>query len=274
MNRKFILSIFLIAVISASFIQMDSTNAFSFSDIFSDDFLSDESIDDSDYLYDEDYSSNGNLMNDDSNGDYANGDYSDVDYANVDYSTNTEDNSINRFFFGDTVDIYFDGQRTMVSTNLDSSIQGSASNEILNYVSNNIMNSSSNVDTIKEGVREICRNYGSPNCTVNIDSIIGEDQIPILVWAQGKSMLPTIRDGQYVLVNKTQDIHVGDIVSVNSKEYGGIMKRVDKINGNNVYLVSDNKKTYYQKVDGVTYEYKGLCTWVDISEIEGVAIQY
>ena len=198
------------------------------------------------------------------------GSINDIDYTNVDFSTNTNNDSFSRFFFGDTVDIYFDGESTSVSSNLNDE----ASNEILNYISNNIYNSSADVETMKEDIREICYSYGSTDCDINIDSIIGEDQIPFIVWAEGDSMLPTIQNGQYVLVNKTHDIHVGDIVSVDSKEYGGIMKRVDKIDGDNVHLVSDNKNVYYKTIDGVTYEYKGITTWVDISEIEGVAIQY
>ena len=200
--------------------------------------------------------------------------YNDYDYVDVNYSTNTNNDPLNRFFYGDTVDIYFDGQGTEVSNNFDSNISYALSYEVLNFVSDNINNSTMDVEEMKEGVQEICKKYGSENCTVNIDSILGQDQIPIIVWAQGASMLPTIQDGQYVLVNKTQDIHVGDIVSINSKEYGGIMKRVDKIEGDNVYVVSDNKNVYYQEIDGELYEFKGLCTWVDISEIEGVAIQY
>ena len=198
------------------------------------------------------------------------GSINDIDYTNVDFSTNTNNDPFSRFFFGDTVDIYFDGESTSVSSNLNDE----ASNEILNYISNNIYNSSADVETMKEDIREICYSYGSTDCDINIDSIIGEDQIPFIVWAEGDSMLPTIQNGQYVLVNKTHDIHVGDIVSVDSKEYGGIMKRVDKIDGDNVHLVSDNKNVYYKTIDGVTYEYKGITTWVDISEIEGVAIQY
>lgn len=200
--------------------------------------------------------------------------YDDYDYVDVNYSTNTNNNPFNRFIYGDTVDIYFDGQGTSVSNNFDSDISYNLSYEISEFVSNNLNNSTMDVDEMKDGVQKICKKYGSDNCTVNIDSIIGKDQIPIIVWAQGASMLPTIQDGQYVLVNKTQDIHVGDIVSVNSKEYGGIMKRVDKIEGDNVYLVSDNKNVYYQVVGDEVYELKGLCTWVDISEIEGVAISY
>ena len=256
MNKKFVFTILFIGILSISFIQIDSI----YGGLFDLDY---DNHDESDILQ-----GNYEINHDDE------GIYNDIDYANVDYSTNTNNDPFNRFFFGDTVDIYFDGEGTTVSTNLDSDINYQASNEILNYVSKNILNSTTDVETRKEDIREICHKYGSIDCTVNIDSIIGEDQIPFIVWAQGESMLPTIQDGQYVLINKTHDIHVGDIVSVDSKEYGGIMKRVDKINGDNVYLVSDNKNIYYKEVNGTVYEYKGLCTWVDISEIEGVAIYY
>ena len=247
LNRKFVLTILLIAIVSIIFIQMGAIAAFL-------DGGNQEDILQGDY--DINYDDEG-IIND-------------IDYTNVDFSTNTNNDSFSRFFFGDTVDIYFDGESTSVSSNLNDE----ASNEILNYISNNIYNSSADVETMKEDIREICYSYGSTDCDINIDSIIGEDQIPFIVWAEGDSMLPTIQNGQYVLVNKTHDIHVGDIVSVDSKEYGGIMKRVDKIDGDNVHLVSDNKNVYYKTIDGVTYEYKGITTWVDISEIEGVAIQY
>lgn len=247
LNRKFVLTILLIAIVSIIFIQMGAIAAFL-------DGGNQEDILQGDY--DINYDDEGSI--------------NDIDYTNVDFSTNTNNDSFSRFFFGDTVDIYFDGESTSVSSNLNDE----ASNEILNYISNNIYNSSADVETMKEDIREICYSYGSTDCDINIDSIIGEDQIPFIVWAEGDSMLPTIQNGQYVLVNKTHDIHVGDIVSVDSKEYGGIMKRVDKIDGDNVHLVSDNKNVYYKTIDGVTYEYKGITTWVDISEIEGVAIQY
>ena len=247
LNRKFVLTILLIAIVSIIFIQMGAIAAFL-------DGGNQEDILQGDY--DINYDDEGSI--------------NDIDYTNVDFSTNTNNDSFSRFFFGDTVDIYFDGESTSVSSNLNDE----ASNEILNYISNNIYNSSADVETMKEDIREICYSYGSTDCDINIDSIIGEDQIPFIVWAEGDSMLPTIQNGQYVLVNKTHDIHVGDIVSVDSKEYGRIMKRVDKIDGDNVHLVSDNKNVYYKTIDGVTYEYKGITTWVDISEIEGVAIQY
>ena len=247
MKRKSVLTILLIAIVSISFIQMGTIAAF-LDGGNQDDILQGD--------YDINYDDEGSI--------------NDIDYANVNFSSNTNDDLFSRFFFGDTVEIYFDGESTSVSSNLNDE----ASNEILNYISNNIYNSSVDVETMKEDIREICYSYGSTDCDISINSIIGEDQIPFIVWAEGESMLPTIQNGQYVLVNKTHDIHVGDIVSVDSKEYGGIMKRVDKIDGDNVHLVSDNKNVYYKTINGVTYEYRGITTWVDISEIEGVAIQY
>ena len=247
LNRQYVLTILLIAIVSISFIQMGTISAF-LDGGNQDDILQGD--------YDINYDDEGSI--------------NDIDYANVNFTSNTNDDLFSHFFFGDTVEIYFDGESTSVSSNLNEE----ASNEILNYVSNNIYNSSTDVETMKEDIREICYSYGSTDCDISINSIIGEDQIPFIVWAEGESMLPTIQNGQYVLVNKTHDIHVGDIVSVDSKEYGGIMKRVDKIDGDNVHLVSDNKNVYYKTIDGVTYEYKGITTWVDISEIEGVAIQY
>jgi signal peptidase I len=90
----------------------------------------------------------------------------------------------------------------------------------------------------------------------------------------GTSMVPTLQDGQTVLFNKTHDVHVGDIVVAESDEYGGIIKRVDEIDGNRVHLISDNKEVTYEYIDGYLYETKGITTWVDISDINGVVIDY
>jgi phage repressor protein C with HTH and peptisase S24 domain len=87
-------------------------------------------------------------------------------------------------------------------------------------------------------------------------------------------MVPTLQDGQTVLYNKTHDVHVGDIVVAESDEYGGIIKRVDAIDGNRVHLISDNKEVTYEYIDGDIYETKGITTWVDISDINGVVIDY
>ena len=112
------------------------------------------------------------------------------------------------------------------------------------------------------------------NPKIRIDSSIGEDQIPVLVYVDGTSMVPTLQDGQTVLLNKSKDVHVGDIVVAESDEYGGIIKRVGKVEGDSIYLESDNKEVRYETHGGVLYEVKGITTWVDISDINGVVIEY
>ena len=109
---------------------------------------------------------------------------------------------------------------------------------------------------------------------IKVDSSIGENQIPVIVYVDGTSMLPTLQDGQTVLINKTHDINVGDIVVAESDEYGGIIKRVDDISGDSIHLVSDNKEISYERINGILYEIKGISTWVDVSDINGVAIEY
>ena len=110
------------------------------------------------------------------------------------------------------------------------------------------------------------------NAEINIDSSIGKNQVPVSVKVSGTSMLPTLQDGQILLLNKTHDIQVGDIVVANSSEYGGIIKRVGDINGDSIYLISDNKNISYEVINGRLYEIKGITTWVDISDINGVII--
>lgn len=133
---------------------------------------------------------------------------------------------------------------------------------------------SSNVTTLKKEISQLCNEYGMENPEINVDSSIGPNQIPVMMYVDGTSMLPTLHDGQHVLVNKTHNIHVGDIVVANSKEYGGIVKRVGDIQGDSVYLISDNKEVTYEYINGVLYEKSGIKTWVNISDINGVVISY
>ena len=83
-------------------------------------------------------------------------------------------------------------------------------------------------------------------------------------------MVPTLQDGQTILVEKTKDISVNDVVVANSPEYGVIVKRVSDINGDKVHLISDNKNVEHKIGNGRIYELKGITTWVDISNIYGV----
>jgi hypothetical protein len=179
------------------------------------------------------------------------------------------------FLGNNTVDVYIDGENVSVETHTFSDIDRNGLNsEICDYTINVMNDTVSNATTLKSGIENICKQYGLDDVEVNVDSSLGPNQIPVIVYVDGTSMLPTLQDGQTVLFNKTHDIHVGDIVVADSDEYGGIIKRVEQIDGNNVHLVSDNKQVSYEYIDGVLYEVKGITTWVDISDINGVVIAY
>ena len=174
-----------------------------------------------------------------------------------------------------TVNVYIDGENVTVETNTFEDIDTHGLNEeICDYTINVMNDTTSNATTLQNGIKDICSYYGLEDVEVNVDSSIGPNQIPVLAYVDGTSMVPTLQDGQTVLLNKTHDIHVGDIVVAKSDEYGGIIKRVDQIDGNNVHLISDNKQVTYEYIDGVLYEVKGVTTWVDISDINGVVISY
>lgn len=179
------------------------------------------------------------------------------------------------FFGNDSVDVYNDGENITVETNTFSDIDKHKLNkEVCNYTLNVMNDTTTDITTYRNGIKDICRQYGLEDAELHIDSSIGPDQIPIMATVDGTSMLPTLQDGQPVLFNKTHDIHVGDIVVAESDEYGGIIKRVDKIDGNAIHLVSDNKEISYEYINGVLYEITGISTWVDISDINGVVIDY
>lgn len=179
------------------------------------------------------------------------------------------------FLGNNTVDVYNDGENVTVETTTFSDIDKHRLNkEICNYTLDVMNNTNTSISSYRHGIEDICRQYGLDNVKINIDSSIGPNQIPIIVTVDGTSMLPTLQDGQTVLLNKTHDIHVGDIVVAESDEYGGIIKRVDQIKGNEVHLISDNKGISYEYINGVLYEVSGITTWVDISDINGVVIRY
>ena len=179
------------------------------------------------------------------------------------------------FFANDTVDIYFDGENVTVSTYTLSGVDTDSLNRAICEYSIDMMDSTTeDIDSYRADVSEICSSYGLDSPEITVDSVIGENQIPVIVTVDGTSMLPTLQDGQKALVNKTHNINVGDIVVADSSEYGGIIKRVDDIEGSSVHLVSDNKEVSHEYINGVLYEVKGISTWVDISDINGVVIQY
>jgi hypothetical protein len=178
-------------------------------------------------------------------------------------------------FSENTVDVYIDGENVSVETKTLSDIDAEHLNAEICDLALDVMNdTASDATTLKNRINDLCHNYGLDDAKITIDSPLGEDQIPVIVNVDGTSMVPTLQDGQTALMIKTHNIHVGDIVVADSDEYGGIIKRVDQINGNNVHLASDNKEVSYENVNGVLYEVKGISTWVDISDINGVVIDY
>lgn len=181
----------------------------------------------------------------------------------------TEDNG--------SVDVYIDGENVTASTHpgLNTEINtDELNNEICNYALESMNQPNTNIDTLKSGIHDICLSHGLDTSNINIDSYLGENNVPVIFQVDGTSMLPTLQDGQNVLVNKTQNVHIGDIVVANSSEYGNIIKRVDQVNDNQIHLVSDNKNVEYSQINGVLYETKGINTWVDSSDIYGVVIKY
>ena len=179
------------------------------------------------------------------------------------------------FLANNTVDIYLDGENISVETTTFLDIDKHGLNKaICNYTLDVMNDTTTNITTYKKGVENLCDKYGLDNPEINLNSTIGNNQIPIIVHVDGTSMLPTLQDGQKVLLNKTHDVHIGDIVVANSSEYGGIIKRIDKINGDNIHLISDNKQISYEYINGILFEKKGISTWVNTSDINGVVISY
>ena len=175
------------------------------------------------------------------------------------------------FLVNDTVSIYIDGENVNTLSNVDTE---SLNREICEYTTHAMNDSDTNITSNKNKINEICNSYGLENAKITLDSSIGENQMPVIAIVDGTSMLPTLQDGQKVLVNKTHNVNVGDIVVADSAEYGGIIKRVDDINDRSVHLVSDNKNVSYEYINGALYEIKGIETWVDVSDINGVVIDY
>lgn len=178
-------------------------------------------------------------------------------------------------FGTNSIEIYNDGENVSVETVTFSDIDKHALNEAICDYTLDVMNdTTTNITTYIRHVDGICEEYGLEDVEISVDSVLGTNQIPVMVYVDGTSMLPTLRDGQTVLINKTHDVHVGDIIVADSPEYGGIIKRVDQVKGDNIHLVSDNKNVSYEYLNGQLYQIKGISTWVKTSDINGVVISY
>ncbi|MGB9838450.1 S24/S26 family peptidase [Methanothermobacter sp.] len=146
--------------------------------------------------------------------------------------------------------------------------------EIGEYMADVINDPDSTVETIKANVTEIARSYGYSKVDVTIESQFGVDQLPMPAVVSGDSMYPTLRDGQELIVLKTDKYRVGDIVIAKHPDYGLIVKRVGKIEPSRVYLMSDNKRVERIYTQTSVIIRTPLNTWVPRSAIVGVVKEY
>ncbi len=179
--------------------------------------------------------------------------------------------------FGESVLVYNDGENISVTTFV-SPLSGIDTNKLNDEISEYtfyVMNSpDGDAKTLTEGIQQICSSYGIDHIKVKIDSPLGLNKIPVLFHVNGTSMYPTIDDGQTVLLEKTKNINVDDIVVAKTSQYGNIIKRVSEIKGDKILLVSDNKNIKYEEINGTTYRTQGISIWVTIDDIYGVVVKY
>lgn len=183
-----------------------------------------------------------------------------------------------------SVTIYSNGTNTDVYT--QNMVMGSAPQLMINQIKNRVMedvqSDNSTVDSIKSDVKSIAQNYNY-TADVKISSQYGNDQLPMLAVVKGTSMVPTLQDGQDIIVLKTKDLKVGDIVVAIHPTYGLIVKRLSVIQGNQVYLTSDNKNVEIDNeqttlpngaVETVTVKKTPLNTWLPLENVIGVVKVY
>ena len=172
------------------------------------------------------------------------------------------------------VNVYIDGENVTCSIGSMGQDNNKIQSEICSYVLDEMYKQDANLTTLKEGIHEICVSNGINNPNIKIDSSLGENAFPAMYEVAGESMVPTLENGQTLVINKTKNISVDDIVVANSSEYGVIVKRVSEINGNQIHLISDNKNVDYEVINGISYETRGIDTWTDLSTIIGTVEEY
>lgn len=140
----------------------------------------------------------------------------------------------------------------------------------------------STVESVKNDIKTIAKKYNY-TADVTIKSQFGTDQLPMPATVSGTSMVPTLEDGQEIIVLKTDDYKVEDIVVAFHSDYGMIVKRLKKIEGNRVYLMSDNRKVEVYTtetalgngmVEVETIKKTPLDTWLPKENLIGVVKVY
>ena len=120
-----------------------------------------------------------------------------------------------------------------------------ASQEMMKDIKKNVITDIASPNSTDESIKSDVRNIASKydyNANVKIVSQYGTDDLPLFVTVNGTSMVPTLKNGQDIIVLKTNNLNVGDIVVAVHPTYGLIVKRLSRIEVNQVYLTSDNKK--------------------------------
>ena len=154
--------------------------------------------------------------------------------------------------------------------------------EIKEKVANDVNDYQSTVDSIKSDVNTIAQKYNY-TATTTITSQFGTDQLSMEAQVSGTSMVPTLQDGQNIMVLKTKDLKINDIVVAYHPQYGWIVKRLTEINGSQVYLKADNKNVEVSttenrlsngavEIDTITHT--PLSAWVPRDNVIGVVKVY
>jgi len=166
----------------------------------------------------------------------------------------------------------------------ESRFSGPKSQEMMQNIKQNVITaiaSPKNTDeSIKSDVRNIASRYDY-NVNVNIVSQYGIDELPLFVTVNDTSMVPTLKNGQELIVLRTNNLNVGDIVVAVHPNFGLIVKRISMIEVNQVYLTIDNKKVEIinQKttlpngtVKTIKEQKSSLNTWFPRNNVIGVVM--
>lgn len=168
-----------------------------------------------------------------------------------------------------SVQVYYDGQNISVKTNTFPNIfheDNQLKNEIQTYTLREVNELNSTTSSLEDGITDIIHKNGYEVMDIKISSQYGNNQLVMPINVDGTSMEGTLSNGSTVVILKSKNFHVGDIVVANHPSYGPIIKRVSKVNQDIVYLRSDNRNVTY--INGIPY--KGVDTWVSKEMIWGI----
>ena len=182
------------------------------------------------------------------------------------------------------IDLVINTNGTNTYVTNETKLYGPKSKEMMQEIKKNVImdiaSPNSTDESVKSDVKNIASKYNY-NANVKVVSQYGTDKLPLFVTVNGTSMVPTLKNGQGIIVLKTNNLNVGDIVVAIHPTYGLIVKRLSKTEINQVYLTSDNKKveTITSKttlpngtVKTVKEEKSSLNTWLPRNNVIGVVM--